>query len=207
MEWWDAVLQKRLIWALFVLLLLSTPVPTELIWALFLFHKFSNFTIFTFKAVCVDASQLRFVWSVLPLSLSWMRLQGWGGGVVKNYWGQGFIEIVKYLLRRSVFFIIFLQFIHTIYFAVFPPNLIGLTCSFLVDWTFLTFFLLSGLDPRVRAVVANVILKRREEGAAVCWWFVVFFLFLFFLFLLLFFFCICRKCLLFCFQIKTLSPF
>ena len=44
-EWWDAVLQKRLAWALFVLLL-STLVccqPTELIWA-FLFHKFSNFT-------------------------------------------------------------------------------------------------------------------------------------------------------------------
>ena len=45
LEWWDAVLQKRLAWALFVLLL-STLVccqPTELIWV-FLFHKFSNFT-------------------------------------------------------------------------------------------------------------------------------------------------------------------
>ena len=45
LEWWDAVLQKRLAWALFVLLL-STLVccqPTELIWV-FLFHKFHNFT-------------------------------------------------------------------------------------------------------------------------------------------------------------------
>ena len=41
LEWWDAVLQKRLAWALFVLLL-STLVccqPTELILG-FLFHKF-----------------------------------------------------------------------------------------------------------------------------------------------------------------------
>ena len=40
---WDAALQKRLAWALFVLLL-STLVccqPTELIWV-FLFHQFSN---------------------------------------------------------------------------------------------------------------------------------------------------------------------
>ena len=40
--WWDAVLQKRLAWALFVLLL-STLVccqRTELIWAFFLFHTY-----------------------------------------------------------------------------------------------------------------------------------------------------------------------
>ena len=45
LEWWDVVLQKRLAWALFVLLL-STLVccqPTELIWG-FLFRKFSYFT-------------------------------------------------------------------------------------------------------------------------------------------------------------------
>ena len=41
-QWWDAVLQKRLAWALFALLL-STLVccqPTELILSFFLFHKF-----------------------------------------------------------------------------------------------------------------------------------------------------------------------
>ena len=42
LEWWDVVLQKRLAWAVFVLLL-STLVCWELIWV-FLFHKFSNFT-------------------------------------------------------------------------------------------------------------------------------------------------------------------
>ena len=45
LEWWDAVLQKRLAWALFVLLL-STLVccqSTELIWVI-LFQKLSNFT-------------------------------------------------------------------------------------------------------------------------------------------------------------------
>ena len=50
LEWWDAVLQKRLAWALFVLLL-STLVccqPTELIWAsffFFLFYIYSNLTV------------------------------------------------------------------------------------------------------------------------------------------------------------------
>ena len=45
-EWWNAVLQKRLAWALFVLLLstLLCCQPTELILGFFLFHIFSSFT-------------------------------------------------------------------------------------------------------------------------------------------------------------------
>ena len=45
LEWWDAVLLKRLAWALFILLLSTCVVVSQQRWFwAFLFHKFSDFT-------------------------------------------------------------------------------------------------------------------------------------------------------------------
>ena len=80
---WDAVLHKRLAWALFVLLL-STLVcyqPTELIWAL-LFHKLSNFTPPPFHLSQRFVSQVSKSKTLLPPSS--LQHQQSSGGLASN---------------------------------------------------------------------------------------------------------------------------